>query len=158
MWVATILNTVVLEAEVAAGMVTITNCCCFCRHWFLHRFEKSRQKRYRTDYGLLCSYLFWQEKKELEKKLLIGICCICTFRSDNTLSNFFSHQILGSEEVEGEEQLAPENSAFDGFGLAGKKISRARILLSLLFTATTDIFECFSTNGLQFVYKDFATV
>ena len=35
--------------------------------------------------------------------------------------NFFSHQILGSEEVEGEEQLAPENSAFDGFGLAGKK-------------------------------------
>ena len=69
--------------------------------------------------------------------------------------NFFSHQILGSEEVEGEEQLAPENSAFDGFGLAGKKISRARILLSLLFTATTDIFECFSTNGLQFVYKDF---
>ena len=76
-------------------------------------------------------------------------------RSDNTLSKFFSHQILGSEEVEGEEQLAPENSAFDGFGLAGKKISRARILLSLLFTATTDIFECFSTNGLQFVYKDF---
>ena len=52
-------------------------------------------------------------------------------RFDNTLSNFFSHQILGSEEVEGEEQLAPENSAFDGFGLAGKKISRARILLSL---------------------------
>ena len=42
-------------------------------------------------------------------------------RFDNTLSKFFSHQILGSEEVEGEEQLAPENSAFDGFGLAGKK-------------------------------------
>ena len=42
-------------------------------------------------------------------------------RSDNTLSKFFSHQILGREEVEGEEQLAPENSAFDGFGLAGKK-------------------------------------
>ena len=41
------------------------------------------------------------------------------------MSDFFSHQILGSEEVEGEEQLAPENSAFDGFGLAGKKISRA---------------------------------
>ena len=71
------------------------------------------------------------------------------------MSDFFSHQVLGSEEVEGEEQLAPENSAFDGFGLAGKKFLE---LILLLFTATTDIFECFSTNGLQFVYKDFTTV
>ena len=56
------------------------------------------------------------------------------------MSDFFSHQVLGSEEVEGEEQLAPENSAFDGFGLAGKKFLE---LILLLFTATTDIFECF---------------
>ena len=54
------------------------------------------------------------------------------------MSDFFSHQVLGSEEVEGEEQLAPENSAFDGFGLAGKKFLE---LILLLFTATTDIFE-----------------